>query len=171
MSNPEEPKAPQYTIRWLHWWIAVAVGCCLPIAVLVKLRQGFKTDLGVLNREDWPKPMRSLAEELEVPEKSISVRGGVVLLNKKSIVLVEKQTEFIQLFVSQQSLEATDGYHPCADALKQAIVDGWPVPENSRVQWFATPGYGYTHLEGQDLFLVCWDQGSSTAWILHQNIF
>ena len=159
----------QLTLRHLFaFTLVAAVGCWLLVS-LVRFQHGNAGTIA--DREAWPKPYAEIATQLRTPEDRISVFGLNRILDYRSVTRIEREPEFVNALIGQCALVPATVNHPMAAQLMSSVPSDWNLPDYSRANWYATPGFGTKHIEVRDLFLVCTDPKRNITLILHNNNF
>jgi len=75
-------------------------------------------------------------------------------LNVENIILVENDVTFTVDLINKNGLQVVTKDHPIFGRLENCVREDWPEIEPSRWEFYASPEYGYKHLEGQDLIFI-----------------
>ncbi len=155
----------QYSLKKLFYGvaaiaIAVAFANHLYRTSLVEIDESFSV---------WPAPISDLIGSNRLLREDVKVFGALLPgFEHSAIIIIRDQPELVSKLIKQHGLVLASRKHPLSKRLSVPLPTHFKRPNLSSSVWYATPGFGSTHLEGQDLFLIAYDEKTSVAIILHE---
>ncbi len=158
----------QMSIRGLMFVTLVFAVLIAACGYIVNRQMGY----GVLkNHEDWPRAFKSLLESNKEFQSEVTLYGLGDFIDHRSIWRIKRESEFRGALAECYELIPTTYSHPKAAELIDSIPRSWGIENPKNFNWYTTPGYGSTHIEGSDLFLVADDPETGETIVLHEWLF
>lgn len=145
--------------------LAVLLGACVMIS---NQRQGARRPT---DPRHWPRPIQTVISRFPDAKTDIKVYDLSILLDERALVAIVGHSEIVDSLISDFGLEVTDNQHPYSNLLRDSIPSDWKQPDLLSCEWYATPGFGTAHIEGQDMFLIATDPNTRQTIILYTWVF
>jgi hypothetical protein len=121
--------------------------------------------------DEWPRALVQLIGENKTLQRDVEPYGLGRFFDGRSIWRIRAGSPLRDALFDNNDLQATDVNHPKASELMGSLPNTWGKYQWNHCTWHATPGYGTTHTEGLDLYLVADDPESKDVIVLHEWIF
>jgi hypothetical protein len=118
--------------------------------------------------DEWPRALVELIGDNETLQRDVQPYGLGQFIDHRSIWRIRGGSQLRNALFDNNELQATDANHPKASELMNAAPSSWGEYQWDRCKWRATPGYGVTHIEGTNLYLVADDPETGDVIVLHE---
>ena len=125
----------------------------------------------VTEANDWPESLQQILASDMVGANAVQVYEIRPLHDMKSVWLISSNTEFADVLIRSNGLLEISPDHPKISDLADSIPTEWKNINLDSSEFYVTPGFGSTHQEGVDLYLIARDRQSNKSVILHEWIF
>jgi hypothetical protein len=172
MDQPESKSARlRYTTRGLLLLTAV---CAIVTAFCVFMYNATCQQAGYgpySTFDDWPGALVQLIGENKTLRRDVEPYGLGQFIDHRSIWRIRAGSQLRNILFDNNDLQKTNVNHPKASELMDSLPKTWNKYQWDRCKWHATPGYGTTHIEGLDLYLIADDPATGDVIVLHEWIF
>ena len=161
----------RFTIRGLFFMTAI---CGITTAGCVFMYKAANRSTGYgpyASFDGWPRALLELIGEDGTLRRDVVPYGLGQFFDHKSIWRIRAGSELQKALLDNNDLRATNAKHPKAIELMNSTPSSWGEYRWERCTWLATPGYGVTHIEGTDLYLIAVDPATGDLIVLHEWIF
>lgn len=121
--------------------------------------------------DEWPRSLVGLIGSETALIGDVEPYGLGQLIDHRSVWRIKPGSPLRQRLFDTNDLPPTTSQHPKAAELIGSFPKKWGGFPSKGCNWYATPGYGSTHIEGLDLFLVAENPETGELIVLHEWIF
>jgi hypothetical protein len=120
---------------------------------------------------EWPRALQAVGQHDPELLKGVSVIGLGRFIDEFSLWHAQPGSALAAHLIQEGALEKTSERHPKASQLTGAVPNGWKPLNWAKCEWYASPGFGYRHIEVTDLYLIVIDPITQEVIVLHEWYF
>ena len=171
-ATPENASSFRFSIRALMVLLTI---CAVLVASCVAINRSLNRKFGVgpyYSFDEWPRALKTLIGDNRQLKEEVVPMGLSDFIDHSSIWKISANSQLREQISKQHTLEPVDRTHPNAKMLIECAPSSWKTEFNfTNGIWHATPGYGTSHIEGLDLFLIVDDPDTGVSIVLHEWLF
>lgn len=171
-TTAEQPSSFRFSIRTLLVLLTV---CAVLVASCVAINRSLNRQFGVgpyRSFDEWPPALKSLVGDDKHLANDVVPIGLSDFIDHSSIWKISSESTLRKKIDKLHILKQANSSHPNSSLLIKSIPASWNINfDFNNCKWYTTPGYGTSHIEGLDLFLIVDDPKSGASIVLHEWLF